>query len=326
MFLNIIYLIIGILLIAAGADYFIAASSLIAKRFSIPKLVIGLTIVALGTSVPEFGVNILSSINGHSELALGNVLGSNIANILFIFAAAALFIKKIVISKNSVSQISLGLLISLLIFTLSVFSFSSVQSMKITQFEGLALLIFGLFYWLYLYKITKANTERLEVDDLDKNKLRNIESSGLVIAITIISLVILLYGSNIVIESAVSIAQSFGISELIIAGTIIAIGTSLPELAASIQAVRQKQFNLMIGNIVGSNIVNTLFILGSSIVIHAIPITRDAMLYLSVNILASALLLIGFTLFESKTFKRWQAVVLIALYVVFLVTNFVNLY
>jgi cation:H+ antiporter len=321
MFLTIFHLIIGIALVVISADYFIAGSSLIAKRFGIPKLIIGLTIVAIGTSAPEFGVNVISSIQGHSGLALGNVLGSNISNILFIFAGAALFTQRVIISRNSLTQVSLGLLITIVILCVGMFSLGLDSFLQITQLEGVALLVIGLFYWFYLYKITQADTERLESDDLEENKLRAIKSFGLLITIIIISLIALLYGSHLVTNSAVTIAQLFGISELVIAGTIIAIGTSLPELVTSIQAARQKQYDLMIGNIVGSNIVNTLFILGTSAVIHAIPINKDGVSYLMMNTLASVLILVGFTLFEPRTFKRWQTILLLCVYVLFLIMH-----
>lgn len=321
MFLTSVYLILGILLVVIGADYFVAGSSLIAKRFGIPKLIIGLTIIAIGTSAPEFGVNIISSINEHNELALGNILGSNIANILLIFGIGALFAKKINISKNSLTQISLGLLVSIVLLCVAMFSFGVGEEVELTQIEGIVMLIFGLFYWFYLYKITKANTERLEQEDLEENVLRSIKSLGLLVLIVIASLIALLYGSSLVTDSAVTIATMFGISELVIAGTIIAIGTSLPELVTTVSAIRQKQYNLMIGSVVGSNIVNTLIILGVSAVIHSIPIHKDAVLYLMINVLVSVLMIVSFTLFQPRVFRRWQGITLVAGYVLFLIYN-----
>lgn len=322
MILHSIFLILGLLLIVFGADYFIAGSSLIAKRFGIPKLIIGLTVVALGTSAPELGVNIVASIEGHSELALGNILGSNISNIFLIFAGAALFVRKISISRNTLAQVSLTVVVSFVILALSIISFGGSPKI-ITQFEGIALLVLGIFYWFYLYKITKADTERLEDENIVDNQFSKISSVPLLILITVISLIALLCGSQLITNNAVWIAQSFGISELVIAGTIVAIGTSLPELVTSIQAVRQKQFDLMIGNVVGSNIVNTLFVLGASVLIRAIPVTSEAVPYLYANSLAAILLLVGFTLFIRLEFKRWQAIVFLALYLGFLVLTVV---
>ena len=317
MILHLALLVLGLSLIIFGADYFVAGSSLIAKRFGIPKLIIGLTVVAMGTSAPELGINIIASIEGHSQLAFGNILGSNISNIFLIFAVAALLVKKITISKNSLTQVSLTVLVSFLILILSFVSFGSGPAM-ITQFEGIALLAFGFLYWFYLYRITKADTERLEDENIVHNRLSSISSVGALFLVSVTSLVALLYGSHLITNNAVWIAQSYGISELIIAGTIVAIGTSLPELVTSVQAVRQKQFDLMLGGIAGSNIVNTLFVLGVSALIRAVPVTADAVPYLYISCLAAILLLVGFTLFVPREFKRWQAIIFLGLYAGFL--------
>lgn len=164
----------------------------------------------------------------------------------------------------------------------------------------------------------------MEDEDIDDNKLKSIKSLWLVILITISSLIALLYGSNLVTKSAVIIEKLLGISELIISGTIIAIGTSLPELVTSIQAVRQKQFDLMIGNVVGSNIVNTLFILSASTIISPIFVEgKTSYFFLIANIFASLLLFIAFLMFRKRMFKRWQAVVFIVLYIIFLLYSFI---
>ena len=321
MLITILLLIIGLLLVVVGADYFIAGSSLIAKRFGIPKLIIGLTIVAIGTSAPELAINIISSLGGHNDLALGNILGSNISNIFLIFAGASLFVNKISISKNSLQQVIVGFAVSIMI-TLAAYT-SIGGHMRIAPVEGIILFLIGLIYWFYLYKITKSNDERLEDDDIEDNKLRIIKSLWLVIMITIAGLVALLYGSNLVTKSAVEIAKILGISELIISGTIIAIGTSLPELVTSIQAARQKQFDLLIGNVVGSNIVNTLFILSSSAIISPVLISGHiSTFFILTNITASFLLLVGFILFEHKIFKRLQGILFITLYIIFLIYSF----
>jgi len=318
MILHAFLLILGLILVVVGADYFVAGSSLIAKRFGIPKLIIGLTIVALGTSAPELGVNVFASIDGYGQIALGNILGSNISNTLLIFGIAALFVKKVSISRNSLTQVSLSVLVSFILLFFALFSFGDGGRM-ISQIEGLILTLCGLFYWLYLYKITKANKERLEDEDLSDNKLSKISNLGLVGGITFLSLVALLVGSKIATDSAVFIAEFFGISQLVIAGTVIAISTSLPELVTSIQALRQKQYNLMIGNIVGSNIINSLFILGVSTLINPISIDSLALPYLYINGVVAVLLLVSFTVFVPRQFRRWQAYILIVLYVLFII-------
>lgn len=316
MVLNILILIIGLTLVFFGAEYFVMGSSLIAKRFNIPKLIIGLTIVAIGTSAPEFGVNIIASINGHNGLALGNILGSNIANVLLIFAVSVVFVKNIHISKDSLNQVALSVLVAMFLIIISlIFNF---KEKSISSIEGIILIICGLVYWMYLYKLIKNDKERLEAESIDENKLEKIKSNTLVGLITIISLAGLLLGSHLTTGSAVYIAKIFDISELIIGSTIIAVGTSLPELVTSIHAVKQKHYDLMIGNIVGSNIVNTFFILGASATIHSIPISKEAIPYLHIAFLSVVILLIGFTFPDRQKFSKEKAIVFLILYVIFI--------
>lgn len=317
MLLNIGFLLGGLVLTVIGAEYFIAGAALIARRFGIPKLIIGLTVVALGTSAPELGINILSSIEGHSALALGNILGSNIANTLFIFGSAALFARTIHISKDSLTQVSIGVLVMFFLYLLTIVNFG--QAHIISQLEGLALVTIGAFYWFYLYRITKRDTDRQEEEELAEGRLAGIKSMVWVGAITLLSLVGLLIGARFATSGAVFLAHSIGMSELLISSTIIAFGTSLPELVTGVQAIRQKQYDLMLGNIVGSNIVNVLFILGLSSLVRAIPVGSEAELHLSANSLAAILLLVGFTAYKPRTFPRWGAFIFLALYLTFLV-------
>ena len=317
MLLNVLFLIVGLALTVVGAEYFIAGSSYIARKFGIPKLIIGLTIVALGTSAPEFAINLLASIDGHTDLALGNILGSNISNLLLIFGGSALFARKIKISQDSLTQISLTVLVAFATFLLATLTLSGQKS--IVSMEGLLLLFIGGFYWLYLYNITKRDKERLAEEELEESKFRKIKSLPLILTITFVSLAGLLFGSRLVTNSAVYIAQVIGLSEFIIAGTIIAFGTSLPELVTGIQAVRQKHYDLLVGNVVGSNVINTLFILGSSALIRPISVGSEAIPYLHVNSIASILLLISFTIYKPREFKRPGAFVFIFLYFAFLI-------
>lgn len=316
MILNIFLLLLGIVLILFGAEYFVMGSSLIAKRFGIPKLIIGLTIVAIGTSAPELAVNLIASIGGHNELALGNILGSNIANVLLIFGISVLFVKSIHISKDSLNQVALSVLVAILLIVVSlIFNFGGKS---ISSTEGVMLILFGLVYWMYLYKLMKNDKERLEADSIEDNKLEKIKSNSVVSLVTLISLGGLLLGSHFATESAVYIAKALGISELIIAGTVIAVGTSLPELVTSIHAVKQKHYDLMIGNIVGSNIMNTFFILGASATINSIPVSKEAVPYLHLALLSVVLLLVGFTFPNRQKFSKWKAIVFLILYVVFI--------
>lgn len=319
MILNIILLIAGLALVVFGAEYFVEGASLVAKRFGIPKLIIGLTIVAIGTSTPELAVNIISSISGHNDLALGNILGSNIANVLLIFSISILFVKKIYISKESLNQIALSVIIATLLIVLSYVL--NIGGKNISSIEGVFLIVAGLVYWLYLYKLTKGDKERQDTEEIVDNKLEKIKSTGILILIIFISLSALLFGSQIATDSAVFIAKYLGISELVIASTIIAVGTSLPELVTSIHAVKRHHYDLMIGNIVGSNIVNTLFILGASATINQIPVSKEATSYVNFALISVVLLLVGFTFPDRQKFSKWKAFIFLGVYIIFIIST-----
>lgn len=317
MFVSVLLFAIGLVLVVVGADYFIAGSSLLARRAGIPKLIIGLTFVALGTSAPELGISIFSSFQGHNDLTLGNILGSNIANILLIFGGSLLFSKAVHIKQSTLTQIALATLTALALILLS---FGKAEPpLVISQAKGLILTLAGIIYWFYLYRITKDNPERLEEENISDNQLSGVSSSALVFLITVTSLAGLLIGSQFVVSQAITVATWLHIPELIIGGTIVAVGTSLPELATSIQAVRHKQYDLMVGNIVGSNIVNTLYVLGVSAALKPITISNEAELYLRIAFFASVFLLIGFTFPKRQTFERWGGAILVALYFAFLI-------
>lgn len=315
MFQAIIILLLGLICIFVSADYFVSGSSLLARRFGIPKLIIGLTIVAIGTSAPELAVNVFAAIRNETDLVLGNVLGSNIANVLLIFAVANLFVKKVSISKDSLTQISVSVIAALAVSALAWFGLSG----GIAKLEGLALIFAGLVYWMYLYRITVQDKERLVIEDIAEQKLDRFSSNLVVALITLFCLVVLLFGSHLVTGQAVIIAHALGISELVIAATVIAIGTSLPELVTSIQAVRRRQYDLMIGNVVGSNVVNSLFVLGLSSVINKIHIAGPSQPYLTMHIFAPLLLLLGFTIAKPRTFSRMYSFLFLIIYVGFII-------
>jgi len=319
MAVQVILFIAGLVMIVAGADFFISGCSIIARRFGIPKLVIGLTIMAVGTSAPELGVNITASIQKHGDIALGNILGSNISNMLLIFPIALLFSKKVVLSAGSILQTTIAAVVSFIIFLFAIVSIDS-SGPFISRAEGLLLMFLVFVYWFYLYRITVADKEELLDDEPEAvHILDKISSSALLNIITLASLGVLLFGSHLTTGNAVLIARSWGVSELTIAGIIIAIGTSLPELVTSIQAVRQRHYDLMIGNIVGSNIINTLFILGTSALIRPMAVAEEAMAYLLMNCAASVLLWVGAKHLLPGPLKRPMAITFIIIYILFII-------
>ena len=264
--LTYLYLIVGLLLLIAGGNYLVKGGVAVAKRFKVPTLIIGMTIVAFGTSSPEFIVSLQSALQGHPEISIGNVVGSNIANIGLILGITALILPMAVNRTSVKIDVPFLIFCSLLFFTLA-------QDNLITRGEGLVFVILLiLFTLLSIYKGKKENptetpTEEPVKEDAPKEKELNM--IGAIIMI-IASCAALTFGANLLIDSAVSIAKDFGVSERVISVTLVAFGTSVPELATSIMAAIRKENDIAIGNVVGSNIFNILFVIGGSALITPI--------------------------------------------------------
>ena len=264
--LTYLYLIAGLLLLIAGGNYLVKGGVAVAKRFKVPTLIIGMTIVALGTSAPEFIVSLQSALQGHPEISIGNVVGSNIANIGLILGITALILPMAVNRTSVKIDIPFLIFCSLLFFTLA-------QDNVINRCEGLifvALLI--LFTLLSIYKSKREKTTETPVEEPIKEDTPKERDLNMISAIIMIvaSCGALTFGANLLIDSAVSLAQSFGVSERVISVTLVAFGTSVPELATSIMAAFRKENDIAIGNVVGSNIFNILFVIGCSALITPI--------------------------------------------------------
>lgn len=260
--LTYLYLIAGLLLLIAGGNYLVKGGVAVAKRFKVPTLIIGMTIVAFGTSSPEFIVSLQSALQGHPEMSIGNVVGSNIANIGLILGITALIL------PMAVNRTSVKIDVPFLIFC-SLLFYILAQDSVISRCEGaifISLVI--LFTLLSIYKGKKENpVEEPVKEETKKEKELNMISALIMIVASCGALTV---GANLLIDSAVSIAKSFGVSERVISVTLIAFGTSVPELATSIMAAIRKENDIAIGNVVGSNIFNILFVIGGSALITPI--------------------------------------------------------
>ena len=260
--LTYLYLIAGLLLLIAGGNYLVKGGVAVAKRFKVPTLLIGMTIVAFGTSSPEFIVSLQSALQGHPEMSIGNVVGSNIANIGLILGITALIL------PMAVNRTSVKIDVPFLIFC-SLLFYILAQDSVINRCEGaifISLII--LFTLLSIYKGKKENpVEEPVKEETKKEKELNMISALIMIVASCGALTV---GANLLIDSAVSIAKSFGVSERVISVTLIAFGTSIPELATSIMAAIRKENDIAIGNVVGSNIFNILFVIGGSALITPI--------------------------------------------------------
>lgn len=310
-----VLLIAGFAALIKGADYFVDGASGIAKFLKIPSILIGLTIVAFGTSSPEAAVSISAAIKGNNGITLGNVLGSNIFNISVILGIAALILPLDVHKQTMRKEIPLTLLAGVSLLILSADGvLKEGQSLLLDRADGLILL---LFFIVFLYYIIEAalNSKDTQENYLPEND-HETPKLGMNILYTIGGLVAILIGGNWVVNSSIEIAINFGVSQTIIGLTIVAVGTSLPELITSVAAARKKNTDIAIGNIVGSNIFNIFFILGVSAVISPIEIDAHLMLELFLNIAMTIVLLI-FSRSQNKI-VRWEGIAFILLYILYM--------
>ena len=260
--LQVVLLIIGFVLLIKGADWLVSGASSVASNFKVSKQIIGLTIVAIGTGAPELAVSISSLIDGNTDMLLGNVIGSNIVNILLLIGVAAL-IRPIRIKKSTISkELPLLLLIStaLVVLVLDV-NITGAEMNIISRSDAIVcVLLFAIFIYYILNMIRKSRNSKKEYEK-PKWKL------GKSCLITLIGLVGVVLGSNFVVDSASTLATMIGVSDRIIALTVVAFGTSLPELVTTITAARRNENELLVGNIIGSNIFNICIVLGLPVVI-----------------------------------------------------------
>ena len=310
-----ILLILGFAMLIKGADYFVDGASGIAKILKVPSILIGLTIVAFGTSAPEAAVSIGAAINGNNGIAIGNVLGSNIFNISVIIGITAMIFPLDVTKQTIRKEIPLTLLagVALLILSADAF-FRNGQSLLLDRADGAILL---LFFAVFIYYIIEAalNSKDKRENYMPEND-HETPKAGLNIIYTLGGLAAILIGGNWVVSSSIAIATQFGISQTIIGLTIVAVGTSLPELITSITAARKKNTDIAIGNIVGSNIFNIFFVLGVSALISPIQIEPQLMAELFINIALTIVLLI-FSRTNSKIVK-WEGGIFILLYLLYM--------
>ena len=267
MFFSCIFIIIGFFMLIKGADFLVQGASDVAKKFHVSELLIGLTIVAIGTSLPEFFISLTSAVNGYSELTLGNVIGSNICNLLLILGVSAIITPIDMNIKSTENYITFSLLSTVL-----VLAFGNLNHV-LTRAYGAFLLLLFLAYLLYtILESLRENTEKNISDSIALQSNKNISILSCIVKI-IIGILLLKFGGDFVVDNAVSLSNFFGISESIVGLSIVAIGTSLPELATCIISGIKRNSDIAVGNIIGSNILNLLLVLGSSCLIH--PITYD---------------------------------------------------
>lgn len=299
-------LIIGFVMLIKGADWFVDGAAGIADKLHIPQLIIGLTIVAMGTSAPEAAISISASVQGSADIAVGNILGSNILNILIILGITSV-ITPLAVQKSTVKyEIPFVIIISVIFGLIGLFDNS------IGFIDGILLWVLFIAYIAYLFIMTKkGKIQADELDDEDNDKKPKKVWQLILFGIIGIALVVL--GSNITVNAATEIATMFGMSERFIGLTIVALGTSLPELVTSITAALKKNADIAIGNIVGSNIFNILFVIGTSAMITPVAY-QSQFLIDSIFCVATAILLLLLVLNKDKKLKRWGGIIMLICY------------
>ena len=301
--IQVVILIVGFVFLIKGSDFFVDGASSVASLLKIPTIIVGLTIVAFGTSAPEAAVSITSSLTGSNALAVSNVIGSNLFNILMVIGVCAL-LKELPMEKKVLKVDLPFLVIITLLFTAFVFI-----GWDISFVEGILLLIILIGYIFYLVRSARKSNEGNEVV---KAKLSPAKS----IIFILVGLAGIIIGGNFVVDSASAIAIAFGMSETLVGLTIVAIGTSLPEFVTSITALNKGENQLVIGNVIGSNIFNILFVLGASSAISAIPLNPN----ISTDIIfmaAITVLCFIFGLTQDK-FDKKEGFILVVLFVIYM--------
>ncbi|MEO9476731.1 MAG: calcium/sodium antiporter [Cyclobacteriaceae bacterium] len=270
MIVTYILFVVGFVLLIKGADILVEGASSIAKRYAISELVIGLTIVSFGTSMPELIVNVLSSIQGSSELAIGNIFGSNVSNILLILGISAM-VRPLPIQRSIYfTEIPISILaICLVGFLANANLFMPTHELSISRYDGMILILFFGLFMTYIFVMSKENNGNdAQFDELEDIKIMPAVKSLLYVCGGAIALFL---GGKWIVDGAVSMAVSLGLSEAFIGLTIVAVGTSLPELVTSVVAARKNKADMAIGNVIGSNIFNLFWILGLSATIKSLP-------------------------------------------------------
>lgn len=309
MLLQIIILVAGFFVLIKGADIFVDGASHLARNFKISKMLIGLTIVAFGTSAPEFAVSIQSMLAGSGEIVIGNVVGSNILNILLILGCASLVHDLRVKNSTVKKELPITLLLTTLLIVLMSDSILSNQENLLDRGDGITILLFFLVFVYYLISMMRNKTDEVE----EHEEVYPLWKS---IIYTIGGIIAIVLGSNLVVNSATKIAEVLGVSERIIGLTIIALGTSLPELVTSVVATKKGEYDIAIGNVVGSNIFNIGVVLGIPIVIFGnTPVGTFSFIDLGF-LLASALILFAFSINDYKIRKR-EGIILLVMFVVY---------
>ena len=305
MILQLIFLLLGLFLLIFGSNYLLKSSVELSLKYNISKVVIGLTVVSFATSAPELLISISSALKNSSDIAISNVIGSNIANIGLVFSTALFFVT-INISKNNVKYDLPWLLI------VSVVFFFFLQDLIVSKYEGIILVSLLAVFIYFMFKMRDENDDD---DEIEETKM----STSKIIIMLIVSSVLLFIGSELFVDSAIFFANYFAVSERVIGLTLVAIGTSLPELVTSLVAIYKKELDISVGNIIGSNIFNILAVIGITSIIHELEVVGTQIIHFDIYIMIAFSVLLGLFFFIPKkyTLYRPHGIVLFLLFITY---------
>jgi cation:H+ antiporter len=304
--MNFVIFVIAMGVLIWGADVIIGQSERIALKFKIPEFIIGATLIALGTSLPEMAASIAASYNGKPDIAIANVIGSNILNITLVLATVFLISKKINPSRDFFAKDSTWALVPVLVFILMIFDGI------ISRFDAVLLLLLMGAYLLFLLQDAKNIPELEEHDEEDESEFSWLK----VVPFLLLGFILVIVGAHFTVESASEIARTFGISEWVIGIIMISLGTSLPELVVSVSAAVKGKVDMAIGNIIGSNMANTTVVLGAAALVHPMPVNASAYMFDITTMIIATLLLVFLT--ANKLYTKSAGISLIIILGLFL--------
>jgi cation:H+ antiporter len=312
--IQLLLLALGFVMLIFGSDWLVKGASALAKTYKVPDIVIGLTIVSFGTSMPELLVSLLAAQSGATDIAVGNVLGSNIANVLLILGIAAIIYPLRVKRKTTWIEIPISLMAAVLLGLLAHFGFESLPGQaKIGRGDGILLLVaFAGFMW-YIFDLVKKGKEAPFEEHFEAM------AGWKCTLYIIVGIAVMGYGGKISVDAAVQLARSWGVSEALIGLTIVAVGTSLPELATSAVAAWKKETDIAVGNVVGSNIFNILWILGVSSSIKPLPFRSEINFDFAVTIGSSLLLFLFMFVGKRHELGRWKGLLFVLIYAIYII-------
>lgn len=306
-----ILFVVGLVLVIKGADWLVEGAGSVAREYGVSELVVGLTVVSFGTSLPELVVNLMASFQGNSELAIGNVLGSNVANLLLILGAAALVGNLPVKRPTVLSEIPFSLAAALLVgFLANTAIFGDRSRLGIDRPEGVIIIFFFILFMVYILDLARQDRSILGTAPAKTGKGVSWRQAGMIIG----GILGLFLGGKWVVDGAVAMATSMGMSEAFVGLTIVAIGTSLPELVTSVVAAYKGSTDIAVGNVVGSNIFNLLWVLGISATIRPLDFHVPSNVDILMIILASSMVLVALVLGKGMTIKRLEGVIFLLVY------------